>query len=605
VKTTTPLRDISHVVLPSHLRQRISVVSQNSVKRKRDEMEDLEASRILIDIQPPEREKVRMEEVSYTPSVLAVGSSYEQSPQVTDVASTRISGAMIIDPHVRKLAESSNMKITEHAVWLLVVAVREFSTSLLNKTLSTSHAVDAGRVPPRLTRSFALPQNAWTAEEKDDLPNSSPSISPLKCITSSDIHAVIANLPTSFRTLSGSVSRPVFERSLHSSFCGTLVMGGSAFDDVKQYIVSMVTPSESKRSTPHAETSVPPSIIPPIQVTHSGSNTAEELLKGRKSPLTRGLGRGAKDLAALKARATSITIKTEIDGPNITDPEVKASIPASVLTKAEATEWMGATKPTPHHPSSTIPENSAEILDTEIEPSHQIPTSNETPFSGQNLRQTSESSVASVADHASNSSEAKSIGTSSKKGKGHGVKNLAAMRARSATSSSDLAADMCLAAAEAALSEDANEEVNEEGAQSSPICSKAITIHPTKEVEFQAENTKDGESIVESSDSVSHHVTNVESTTKASTDSLPIVERESTPPKDESSNTYCIVPVVEPTSDDANAATALESPTLAMAVDTTSEKFAQTSTATTVSTANCNDAESNDNNLEQSDIVNQ
>jgi hypothetical protein len=447
LKTTSTMLDISHD-LPRHVRDRTTVVAPKASQLKRVVTEELDPSCTSLGF-PSDRKKFKTELLSYGPSIVTADRLYDRRTPVLDRLSTRISGAMIIDPHVRKLAESAGMKVSEHAVWLMVVAVKEFSLALLTKTLCTIKAVDTGRSPPRLTRSFKGPQSTWISENDNSLKSAVPA-GPLKCITSSDMHVVIANLPTSARSLSGWVSRSVFERSLNASLNSSLVLGGSAFEDVKKYIISSISPSDKSS---RIETST---TILPIQVIHSGLNHGElELLKGRKSPLMRGLGRGAKDLAALKARATTIRADSDV-------PKNAELLPEVTAITAEATKWVDATR-TPSHPTSAVPANplAKSTLNANKE-SSEFASPDELPKSGEGSRLPSYSSCSILEDGRGPSSLPEQKSIASRRGKGHGVKNLAMMRARSVTSSSDVAADVATAAITVASLE-SNEENREDG----------------------------------------------------------------------------------------------------------------------------------------------
>lgn len=427
LKTTAPISDISQP-LPRHLRDRIAVIAPKTPQLKRLVTEEMDTCSSTLDLQS-ERKKLKTEPISYGPSVITLEDAHERHPPVPDRVSTRISGAMIIDPHVRKLAESANMKVSEHAVWLMVVAVKEFSQAVLLKTLGIIKAVDAGHTPPRLTRPAAGPQSTWITAN-DISPKSTAPTGRMRCITSSDLHAVIANLPTTTRSLSGWVSRSVFERSLNASLNSSLVLGGRAFHEVKKHIVSSISPPDQRLCV---ETSTP---ALPIQVIHSGLNHGDvELLKGRKSPLMRGLGRGAKDLAALKARAA--TIKPESDVPKNDETP-----PGATPVSTEKSELVDS-KRTPSQPP--VSENSSvKLAGTTNKPSDDDVMLQELPNSGEGaapLPQDSCSILENVQGGGSLSlSEQKAI--ASRRGKGHGVKNLAMMRARSVTSSTDLTEDM-------------------------------------------------------------------------------------------------------------------------------------------------------------------
>jgi hypothetical protein len=434
LKTTASMSDISRP-LPRHLRDRIAVIAPKAPQLKRLVTEEIDTCSSKLDLQS-EGKKLKAEHISYGPSISTSDDSHEPHPPVPDRVSTRISGAMIIDPHVRKLAESANMKVSEHAVWLMVVAVKEFSQAVLMKTLSTIKAVDAGHIPPRLTRPTAGPQCTWITA--DDI-SSQPTVPTgrLKCITSSDLHVVIANLPTTTRSLSGWVSRSVFERSLNESLSSSLALGGSAFNDVKKYIVSSISPPDQSL---RVETSTP---TLPIQVVHSGLNHGDlELLKGRKSPLMRGLGRGAKDLAALKARAT--TTKPECDVP-----KNEELLPGVTAVTTETSKLVDAPS-TPSQPP--VPENSSvNPASVTNKPSDDFFMPHELPSSGEGSAQPSHGSC-SILEHVPGSLSLSEQNTlASRRGKGHGVKNLAMMRARSVTSSSALTEDMASASSAALL----------------------------------------------------------------------------------------------------------------------------------------------------------
>lgn len=411
------MTDISHD-LPHPLRDRVTIIAPKTSQLKRVVTEDMDTKSDALGL-PLARKKRKAEQVLlYGPSVLTENASQEKHPLVLDSVSTRISGAMIIDPHVRKLADSANMKLSEHAVWLMVVAVKEFSKALLLKTLSTIKAVDAGRIPSRLTKSNIGQRNAWVTDDDTSTKSSVPT-ERLKCITSSDLHSVIANLPTTTRSLSGWVSRSVFERSLNASLNSSLVLGGNAFYDVKKYIVSSISPPVRSLQVETSTATLP------IQVIHSGLDHGDlERLKGRKSPLMRGLGRGAKDLAALKARAT--TIKPESDSVKRTEPFLGAT-----ASNTETSNLVDVTT-TPSEPPVPGKCDNVNVLDephnTEDGLSQALPGS------------------CSILEHVSGSlSLSEQNSAAFRRGKGHGVKNLAMMRARSVTSSTDLTEDVASA----------------------------------------------------------------------------------------------------------------------------------------------------------------
>lgn len=422
------MQDIAQVI-PRNMRKRISVVPKPNLACSCEA--ELAAPTLFAtaDAELPEQNSFKDSALSYAPAVLELDASREKRLRIPDGLSMRIPGAIIVDPHVRKLADSTGMMASENAIWLLVVAVKEFTKSLLENTLSTVKSVDAGQVPPRLMMRPLVLSKKRSLSEKDE--SSKPMqiathLTPTNCITSFDLHTVIANLPTSARSLSGCIARATYERSLYSTFDNSLVAGGHAIDELKNFIVSALAPPLG-----------PTSQVQPLDALANIS--AEEALTGRKSPPTRGLGRGAKDLAALKARASSVTAKSNVDLP-ATDTKgypgqssnaIRLGTTSSSLTQSESAAWLRA-----ENPSMPIPPNAVDApfqkLEQPLAPSvatlkppeqlFDVITASEQSPDAKSVTETFESTETTQGVH---------------RGKGHGVKNLAAMRARSVTSSTD------------------------------------------------------------------------------------------------------------------------------------------------------------------------
>ena len=425
--TKALVSDVSSAV-PSHLRERMSIVTVKSLKEKRKEVENVESSSDTIR-QPPSK-KFRTADLSYTPVMLGPTLSIEHSTvHLPQVASTRIPGALIIDPQVRKMAESHGLNASEHAIWLINVAVKHFTMSVLEKTLSTKEAVALGHVPPLLTQHFGT-LGKWGAKGTY-VPSSTQAFSHHnKIISSSDLHIVMANLPISSRSLSGSVSRSLFERSLGSAIGSDLDFGSGAFNKLKLHIIKMVTPKESNGPHSHSTT------VPPTQILHHG--TAQDSLSDRSTPPVRGLGRGAKDLAALKARASSVTSRPNNDDDASTVPvnesagkpsDPQSSSSSATLESGNRIGRMNSTMQTTNIRASPIGHrNAASKMPSLNDEVSTIPSAN---LYG--LERVSGSLE---------TSDSKSLSQSARRGKGFGTKNLAAMMARSVSTSSDIAADL-------------------------------------------------------------------------------------------------------------------------------------------------------------------
>ena len=423
INTKALLPEISHTV-PRPLRKRMNIVTVQTLNAKRKNLE--EATSNGDTEEQSDCKKFRAMNPSYTPIVLESVSSIERlNVNLPEVASMRIPGALIIDPQVRKLAETHGLKVSEHAIWLLNVAVREFAISFISKTLSTKEAVILGHVPQHLTRQFGALDNLGAKGRNDMLTHTQNKTN----ISSSDLHALIANLPISSRSLSGTVSRTLFERSLGSAVDNSLVLGGSAFDELKKHIIKNVTPIESKG--PRSDYLA----VPPTQILHHGNtHSAHDTTKDRMAYPVRGLGRGAKDLAALKARASTVTSRqSSKDASAINESVVKPAFASSSSPTMASlgAAWIGEADPTTQTTNiQASPMGHRSAAKTNIASQQDKVSAKANP----------ELDVLDRVSGSSETSDAKSLSQVSRRGKGHGVKNLAAMRARSVPSSSDLAA---------------------------------------------------------------------------------------------------------------------------------------------------------------------
>jgi hypothetical protein len=186
------------------------------------------------------------------------------------------------------------MKVSENAVWLLVVAAKEYTNVLLKKSIASVKAIEAGQVPPRHLKHQISRKTKKASGKDSESPTraSEPGLPPGKtrCITAPEVHALTASMPTAaVLSLGGAVSRLSFESSLFSSIDMSIVSGGKAYEEVRQYLISGLLASVTK--------------LPGVVNTGGTNATSTEEMKVSRAPVG-GLGRGAKNLAALKARAT-------------------------------------------------------------------------------------------------------------------------------------------------------------------------------------------------------------------------------------------------------------------------------------------------------------
>ncbi|GKY93465.1 hypothetical protein MPSEU_000314000 [Mayamaea pseudoterrestris] len=332
-------------------------------------------------------------------------------------ASSRLPGALVVDPYVRSLCTSKNMKVSENAVWLLVIAIKHFAADCLTQALEASRTVEDLQLSlPDEHTSLNLGDTRKFSTEHARCPHKQQR-SEQKCrLGAADFHSLLFGMPFK-QSVVNSHSRVAFEGSLHSSLDQYAGQDISGMDIVKRFLtdkLSVFTPAQEKHqpSTPAIVSSV---ACPAL----SEERTSTPVASG-------GLGRGAKDLASLKAK----TSKPEAPG-KITSPF------------ATATEDAAIARP----------------LSSETAPIAAIADANDTPF------------TSSPGDKSDGGKQ------SGRRGKGFGVKNLAAMRARSVTSTTDentIKAAAVVTAAAAAEDDDDNEEFKGDIQDESTIKAAAV-----------------------------------------------------------------------------------------------------------------------------------
>jgi hypothetical protein len=202
----------------------------------------------------------------------------------------RIPGALAIDPVVRAAAMQESLKVSETVVWLLVVAAKEYATQIIKSCANVKKAACQGihlRVPqPRPHTLMYKPKPGELKKHNESTRKASASGS-LR-ISSFDVHTLLAQLPMGpIHSIGGTVSRMSYETTLMNCVDMGTSFTPDGFEDLKQFVVSR-TLSQKASTRP-----VPGSSV------------------GRLSPHG-GLGRGAKDLASLRARSTA-TSKKEAD----------------------------------------------------------------------------------------------------------------------------------------------------------------------------------------------------------------------------------------------------------------------------------------------------
>jgi hypothetical protein len=238
-------------------------------------------------------------------------------------SSSRIPGALLIDPYVRAMAQAQGLRVNENSLWLVVVAVKEYATRLLSDCLATAKALESsGAVGTMKVSSLPLllSQADWKGEADRSSHNQRTATEGprTKSISSLQVHAVVSRMPIAVRSLSGCVSRMSYERSVRA--CQFGMQGTSrettAFEDVRGFCFSKIAPlpQQPKDIDKPVEAdgkSAPVDGEP--QSVASSSNTSsgpgDDVPGSGKCIVpdpdsSKGLGRNSKDLSALVARSS-------------------------------------------------------------------------------------------------------------------------------------------------------------------------------------------------------------------------------------------------------------------------------------------------------------
>lgn len=340
----------------------------------------------------------------------------------------------MVDPIVRSIVrEGSGLKVSESAVWLLIVSVREYVQSLINDTISNVASVDteqslqATEFAPYAIRSgnmhgtdqdskidankIASIKDAGTKTPTNDkksvvvsskdkaanLSKRAPSAGEKRRrITSLDIASGLSGTRLSTTgPLAGSVSGLAYENCFATSFNGNQLSFPSTFESVQSFLVdSMETASKKPRHEwlDPAPFPTPPTAPTPPAVRKTKKESPPKKVSAAAS--SRSLT-AARNLAAPKARAAQPT-------PAVRAP-VGVAVAAGVATATQAVP--AAATVTAAAPPATPPV---------AKPAAGQPGSTERKDATPPQRPSPPQVISPRG-----------------RGRGHGVKDLAAMRARS------------------------------------------------------------------------------------------------------------------------------------------------------------------------------
>ena len=274
-----PLEDVA-VFIPHQWKKRVKPITTTRQKES-------ESFRAQLDTAADDYRKSLL---SFGPSQIRRQAA-KDNKQRTEL---RIPGALSIEPVVRRAATSQSLEVSESAIWVLVIAAREYAMTILKSCANIKRSSFEGkhlRVPQPRPHTLTYKPKPGDLARKSGNAQKKPSFRGPMRISPLDIHTLVTQLPMgAVGSNGGTVSRMSYETTLMNSFDIGAGFTGENFNDLHRSIVSRMM------NTPSAETPKPA----PNATTEAA---AQEDAVGRLSPHG-GLGRGAKDLAALRLRSS-------------------------------------------------------------------------------------------------------------------------------------------------------------------------------------------------------------------------------------------------------------------------------------------------------------
>lgn len=250
--------------------------------------------------------------------IIATDPPKSESSLAKTTVSLRIPGALTIDPIVRAAAIQGSLRVTETIVWLLSVAAKEYTRIILKSCADIKKAAYQGihlRVPLPRPHTLMYKPKPGELKKQNEAIRKPPFAGRIR-ITSHDVHTMLTQLPMGpIHSLGGTVSRTTYESTLMDSFDIGTAFTPNGFEELQHFLVSKIfVPKEN----------------------HTAAMSAKGQTAGRLSPYG-GLGRGAKDLASLRARSSSATKKenASLVGGNVPGEEGKETDAASSARKGK------------------------------------------------------------------------------------------------------------------------------------------------------------------------------------------------------------------------------------------------------------------------------
>ena len=181
----------------------------------------------------------------------------KQTPQkgpAVPIASSCIPGALVVDPMVRDTVDASGMKISDNAMWLLTVAMKEHIKNILNDSIEYKKGLKKGELFPQAIHQpnvLASYSNKNRKVTKGRTSAASLENGRKKMISSIDLFAALNMLPSGKpSSIGGSVSRISLEQTFLSGFNSIpSYYTGNVFQDVQSFISNEII-EEAKNKKP-------------------------------------------------------------------------------------------------------------------------------------------------------------------------------------------------------------------------------------------------------------------------------------------------------------------------------------------------------------------
>lgn len=364
----------------------------------------------------------------------------EKTP-VLSSNSSPLPGALSMDPLIRSMAEKEGLKVSENAIWLIMVGMREYVKSLMKNTISCMNSINEANELPEVSELIQaigpVSKDRVTTFKGGDFsqPLTTTTTGKRKCISALDLTSyLMLSTVTCGRNPS---NRNSFDQCFMSAFNSVLMSSQSDFESFKDSIVSGIDiKSTKKQKTEKADRD--PIFSPPENMKKemgsqdrvktqekNGGSVAESKpaaqSNARRQTAMRGMGRGAKNLSALKARAAaaaraaSSSDLTKLNKPSTATNSDKE--PPSAKSKSKESNPVEENRPEKSSPpleSPIITEAAAAVTNKQATTSETKITSNASTSTDQQEERPKEATNAAR-----------------RVGRGFGVKNLRAMMMKS------------------------------------------------------------------------------------------------------------------------------------------------------------------------------